>query len=176
MKAAVSAFGSYIEPIAGDITDKTSVKKALKGVRVIICTEKMGMLAEAKNLKGIEHIILLSQLAVFKSGGGIQAFMNEKAKKLAEAGEIAVITSGVSYTIVRAGSLQDKPGGQRGFNFKEGCAGKGTLSREDAAAICVEALDSPAKEGLIFEVVNGEETVQNWNEIFSSLANSGNQE
>lgn len=61
MKAAVSAFGSYIEPIAGDITDKTSVKKALKGVRVIICTEKMGMLAEAENLNGIEHIILLSQ-------------------------------------------------------------------------------------------------------------------
>lgn len=37
-------------------------------------------------------------------------------------------------------------------------------------------LDSPAKEGLIFEVVNGEETVENWNEVFSSLANSGNQE
>lgn len=176
IKAAASAFGSYIEPIAGDVTDKTSVKKALKGVRVIICIGKMGMLAEDENLKGIEHIILLSQLAVLRSGGGIQAFMNEKAKRLAEADEIAVINSGVPYTIVRAGSLQDKPGNQRGFNFKEGCAGNGTLSREDAAAICVESLDSPAKKGLIFEVVNGEETVQNWNELFSSLANSGNQE
>eukprot|EP01018_Ginkgo_biloba_P005325 Gb_11587 [translate_table: standard] len=46
-KAAIAAFGNYIEPIAGDITDKASVKKALKGVRAIICTTKANTLGSA---------------------------------------------------------------------------------------------------------------------------------
>ncbi|XP_057860508.1 uncharacterized protein At2g37660, chloroplastic isoform X2 [Cryptomeria japonica] len=173
-KAAISSFGSYIEPIDGDITDKASVKRALKGVHAIICIIKMGVLSEIENLKGIEHIIFLSQLAVFRSHGGIQAFINGKAKSLAEENEMAIITSGIPYTIVRAGLLQDRPGGQFGFNFEGGCASKGSLSKEDAAAICVEALDTSPQKGLIFEVVNGEETVQNWKDLFTSLAKSSN--
>lgn len=34
----------------------------------------------------------------------------------------------------------------------QGCAANGSLSKEDAAFICVEALDSIPQTGLIFEV------------------------
>eukprot|EP01018_Ginkgo_biloba_P005324 Gb_11588 [translate_table: standard] len=135
----------------------------------------MGMLTEIENLKGIEHVIYLSQLAMFRRSGGIQAFMHGKAKRLAEEDEAAIIASGVPYTIVRTGLLQNKPRSQHGFSFKEGCSGNGTLSKEDAAAICVEALGAPPQEGLIFEVANGDVKVQNWKELFSSLTENGSQ-
>lgn len=57
------------------------------------------------------------QLSVYESSGGIQAMMNNKAKKLAEGDEKAVISSNVPYTIIRTGKLEDSPGGNQGFNF-----------------------------------------------------------
>lgn len=34
----------------------------------------------------------------------------------------------------------------------QGCAAKGSLSKEDAAFICVEALENAPQNGLLFEV------------------------
>lgn len=45
--------------------------------------------------------------------------MNSKAKELAERDEAAVVNSGIPFTIIRSGLLQNGPGGQQGFNFKE---------------------------------------------------------
>lgn len=95
--------------------------------------------------------------------------MNSKARKLADRDEKAVITSGVPYTIVRTGLLQSVPSGNQGFSFNKGDAAKGRLSKEDAAVICVEALESPPQGGLIFEVVNGEEKVTDWKVKFAAL-------
>lgn len=59
------------------------------------------------------------QLAAYKGSSGIQALMNSKARKLAERDEAAVIASGIPYTIIRAGLLQNSPGGEQGFSFRE---------------------------------------------------------
>lgn len=77
--------------------------------------------------------------------------------------------SGVPYTIIRTGILKNTPGGQQGFCFDEGSAAKGSLSKEDAAFICVEALDNTPQNGFIFEVVNGAEKVSDWKNCFSAL-------
>lgn len=45
--------------------------------------------------------------------------MNSKARKLAEQDESFVMASGIPHTIIRAGSLQNTPGGKQGFSFKE---------------------------------------------------------
>lgn len=104
-----------------------------------------GFFAEPIDLKGIEHIVLLSQvcnalvlpwypadssismfpyeilirvqLAVYRNSGGLQAIMNSKLKKLAEKDEEVVLASGIPCTIIRTGSLQSTPGGERGFDF-----------------------------------------------------------
>jgi hypothetical protein len=102
------------------------------------------------------------QLSVYESSGGIQAMMNSKAKKLAEQDENAAISSNVPYTIIRTGKLENSPGGSQGFNFSAGAAAKGSISKEDAARICVEALSVIPPTGLIFEVTNGEEVVSDW--------------
>lgn len=51
--------------------------------------------------------------------GGIQAFVKGNTKKLAEQDESKLLASGIPYTIIRAGKLQDAPGGQQGFCFDE---------------------------------------------------------
>ncbi|CAL9121551.1 uncharacterized protein At2g37660, chloroplastic [Musa acuminata AAA Group] len=168
-RAAIDAFGTYVETMVGDLNDKTFLTNALRGVRAIICASNDGFFSDIGRTKGAQHIVLLSQLAFYRGSSGIQAVMNSKARKLAERDEETVIASGIPYTIIRAGLLQDSPGGKQGFSFSKGAAAKGRLSKEDAAAVCVEALDSLPEDGLIFEVVNGEEKVRDWKEKFAEL-------
>ncbi|CAA0816173.1 NAD(P)-binding Rossmann-fold superfamily protein [Striga hermonthica] len=167
-RVASEAFGTYVESMAGDTKDKIFLKKALRGVSAIICPIE-GFLCNIDSWKGIEHVILLSQLSVYRESSGIQAIMNSNARKLAEQDENLVKASAVPYTIIRTGVLKNTPGGQQGFNFEEGSAAKGSISKEDAAFICVEALDNVPQKGLIFEVVNGEEKVSDWKKCFAIL-------
>ncbi|GJN40855.1 hypothetical protein PR202_gn00266 [Eleusine coracana subsp. coracana] len=126
-----------------------------------------GFFSDLIDLKGVQHIVLLSQLVVYRNSGGIQAILNGKLKKLAERDEEVVLASGIPSTIIRSGSLQSTPGGVRGFDFTEGVAAKGRISREDAATICVEALDAIPQNTLIFEVANGDKKVEDWKAWFS---------
>ncbi|XP_068659918.1 uncharacterized protein [Aristolochia californica] len=139
-------------------------------VIVSLIVKRARVKALVKNKRAaVESFGTYVELAVYRGSGGIQALMNSKVFKLAEKDEAAVLASGIPYTIIRAGLLQNTPGGQQGFSFKEGVATKGNLSKEDAAFICVEALDSAPQTGLIFEVANGEEKVLDWKECFASL-------
>lgn len=63
--------------------------------------------------------VIRSQLAVYKSSSGIQAIMSSKARERAKQDEEAVMESGIAYTIIRAGMLQNSPGGVQGFSFGE---------------------------------------------------------
>lgn len=59
------------------------------------------------------------QLSVYEGSSGIQAMMRGSSKKLAEQDESKLMASGLPYTIIRAGALQDTPGGEQGFRFDE---------------------------------------------------------
>ncbi|XP_078429458.1 NAD(P)-binding Rossmann-fold superfamily protein isoform X1 [Wolffia australiana] len=166
-QAAVEAFGSYVEPINGDAKNKTLSKESLRGVRALIIPTNDGSIYDLGQMKGIEHVVLLSQLAAYEGSSGLQALVNANAKKLAAKDEEAVVSSGIPYTIIRAALLEDTPGGSQGFSFKQGVAASGRLSKEDAAYICVEALDIIPPSGLVFEVANGEEKVSDWKEWFA---------
>lgn len=165
-RAAMESFGTYVEPMTGDPKDSAFLKKSLRGVRAIICPNE-GFLSKVESLKGVQHVIVLSQLSVYKGSSGVQAMINSNALKLAEQDESILISSGIPYTIVRTGALTNDRGGKSGFSFKEGCSADGSLSKEDAAFICIEALDVMPERGLVFEVVNGEEKVLNWKDQFA---------
>lgn len=117
-RVALEAFGSYVESMAGDTNDNRFVKKALRGVRTIICPNE-GFLSSVGRLQGAQHVIVLSQLSVYSGKSGLQSMMKGNAKKLAEQDESALKTSGIPYTIIRTGVLQDTPGGKQGFTFDE---------------------------------------------------------
>ncbi|KAI3975869.1 hypothetical protein MKX01_030714, partial [Papaver californicum] len=175
-RAAIEAFGTYVESIAGDLNDPPFLKKTLKGVRSIICPSSEIFFSDIECLEGVQHIVLLSQLAVYRGSSAIQALIQSSAKKLAEKNESMLMTNKIPYTIIRAGLLQDTQGGQQGFNFKEGSAEQGKLSKEDAAFICVEALNAVPKRGLVVEVANGGETVSDWKELFNKMIQNADEE
>lgn len=62
-RAAIESFGTYVESMAGDANDERFLKKALRGVRAIICPNE-GFVTTVESLKGVQHVILLSQVAV----------------------------------------------------------------------------------------------------------------
>ncbi|KAG4199337.1 hypothetical protein ERO13_A05G140600v2 [Gossypium hirsutum] len=66
-RSANEAFGTYVESISGDTSNKVFVKKALRGVRAIICPNE-GFLSSIESFKGVEHIVLLSQSKQWYSG------------------------------------------------------------------------------------------------------------
>ncbi|KAI0516267.1 hypothetical protein KFK09_008939 [Dendrobium nobile] len=167
-KASVDAFGTYVEALVGDLSNMSFLSKALRGVRAIICPSNDGFFSDAGRMKGVQHVILLSQLDVYKGAGVFQAIIKKKSREFAERDQEVVISSGIPYTIIKAGLLQDVQGGKQGFCFDEGVASKGRLNKEDAARICVEALDAVPTKGLMFEVVNGDERVEDWQEWFAT--------
>ncbi|KAI7746129.1 hypothetical protein M8C21_032308 [Ambrosia artemisiifolia] len=167
-RAAIESFGTYVESITGDPKDSSFLKKSLRGVRAIICPNE-GFLSKAESLKGVQHVVILSQLSVYRASSGVQAIMSSNARNLAEQDESIVVASGIPYTIVRTGVLTNDRGGKPGFSFEKGCTTNGSLSKEDAAFVCIEALDVVPEKELVFEVVNGEENVSNWKDQFEKL-------
>ncbi|XP_050285311.1 uncharacterized protein LOC126724935 isoform X5 [Quercus robur] len=141
-----------------------------------VLVEEEGFLSNVEGLKGVQHVVLLSQLSAYRGSGGIQALMKSNARKLAEQDESLLMASGIPYTIIRAGLLQSTPGGQQGFSFEEGSAARGNLSKEDAAFICVQALDAVPQRGFIFEVVNGDEKISDWQECMARLMEKAGQQ
>ncbi|ONI15408.1 hypothetical protein PRUPE_3G042700 [Prunus persica] len=148
-RAALEAFGTYVEE---------------------------GFLSTVGSLKGVKHVILLSQLSVYKGANGIQALLKSNARKLAEQDESILVASGIPYTVIRAGLLQNSSGGTQGFSFEQGSSAKGTLGKEDAAFICVEAVDAVPQKGFIFEVINGGEKVSDWKECLNRLMEKSEQQ
>ncbi|KAL8242727.1 hypothetical protein R6Q59_013029 [Mikania micrantha] len=167
-RAAMESFGTYVESITGDPKDSSFLKKSLRGVRAIICPNE-GFLSKVESLKGIQHVVILSQLFVYRASSGVQAIMSSNAKNLAEQDESMVVASGIPYTIIRTGVLTNDREGKPGFSFEKGCTTNGSLSKEDAAFICIEALNVVPEKELVFEVVNGEENVLNWKDQFGKL-------
>ncbi|PTQ42444.1 hypothetical protein MARPO_0030s0154 [Marchantia polymorpha] len=55
---------------------------------------------------------------------------------------------------------------------KQGGSVQGTISRQDAAYVCAEALDAPPENALVFEVVNGAEDVEDWSAVLTSMKES----
>eukprot|EP00850_Spirogloea_muscicola_P021923 SM000268S09739 [mRNA] locus=s268:84021:87053:+ [translate_table: standard] len=148
-KAAESAFGPYVEAVEGTVDDLASVDKGLRGTRAIICPAKVGVSRKAG--RGLFDGLSLRQH---------------------EADEEAVLKADLPVTIIRAGRLLDEPGGQRGLRLGQGDELRGSISREDAANLCVKALDFTPQQSLIFEAVNSDEGSDDWPELFGALKES----
>ena len=58
-------------------------------------------------------------MSVYRASSGIQALMTNNPRKLAEKDETVLMASGIPYTIIKAGMLQNTPGGTQGFSFEE---------------------------------------------------------
>jgi len=162
---AKTGFGPYVEPFEGAPDNPASLAAALKGTKMVICCGKVGELPEvAGEVPGVEHIVLLSATGITTGasepaiGGLFSAFSSAAAERaLLRKGnrEARVARGRVPYTIVRLGQYASGVAGGEKLDISQGDALRGTIQREDAAAVCVKAATAlrPAK-GLVFEVVS----------------------
>eukprot|EP01018_Ginkgo_biloba_P026975 Gb_02290 [translate_table: standard] len=86
------------------------------------------------------------------TGSGIEPSQKEKVLKAKQAGEEALRISGLGYTIIRPGPLQEEPGGQRALVFDQGNRITQGISCADVADICVKALHNSTARNKSFDV------------------------
>jgi uncharacterized protein YbjT (DUF2867 family) len=133
-------------------------------------------LVQAAKVAGVDTFILISSAAVTR---GDAHPLNQFGKVLdwKLKGEDELRHSGMRYTIIRPGGLNDEPGGLKGLEFAQGDTISGRVSRADVAETALRALDTPASHNATFELISADgaplRTDQDWAALFDALASDG---
>jgi len=93
---------------------------------------------------------------ILVSCSGYQYDSDEKERYLKpkRAGEAHLRNSGLGYSIIRASSLVDVPGGQKALLFDQGSRLSGSISSADVADVCIRCLHNSEARNKTFEVSN----------------------
>ncbi|XP_044481918.1 protein HIGH CHLOROPHYLL FLUORESCENCE PHENOTYPE 173, chloroplastic [Mangifera indica] len=86
------------------------------------------------------------------TGLGVEPSRREQVLKAKRAGEDSLRRSGLGYTIIRPGPLQEEPGGQRALIFDQGNRITQGIGCADVADICVKALHDSTARNKSFDV------------------------
>jgi uncharacterized protein YbjT (DUF2867 family) len=114
-------------------------------------------LIEAARANGIERYVMVSSIGAHDPAAAGEGPMRPYLEAKAEA-DAALVESGLDYTIVRPGSLQDEPGTGR-VDISTELGRRGPVPRDDVAAVLAEALVAPNTVGKTFELFGGETPV-----------------
>jgi len=163
------------EPIVADLerAGAAEVADAIAGADAVVFTAGAGpgsgaerkltldrdgavLMIEAAKAAGARRYLIVSSMGADPDHPGDEVFdVYLRAKGEADA---AVAASGLDHTIVRPGMLTDSPGTGR-VEIAES-VDRGEVSRDDVAAVLAAALAEPATIGRTFELVGGEDRVE----------------
>ncbi|MDX6361723.1 NAD(P)H-binding protein [Streptomyces sp. NPDC058274] len=110
------------------------------------------LFADAAEQAGVRRYIVVSSMGADPAhhGDGVfDAYLRAK-------GEADAYVSGrtaLDWTILRPGSLTDDPG--TGLVRLEASTGRGSIPRDDVAAVLAELVETPATAGLTLELISG---------------------
>jgi hypothetical protein len=125
----------------------------MKGAAAVVCCGKGEGLAAAAAAASVPHLVLLSSVGLAPSGFSFFGLSGEQRVLGDARREQEVTASGVPYTIVRVGALQDVPGGAMRLEVVPGSTPSGALCREDAATVLAQAaLRDPKMGSLVVSV------------------------
>lgn len=115
------------------------------------------LLADAAEAAGVRRYVMVSAMSADKGGEGIEdevfaAYMDAK-----KAADDDLRARDLAWTIIRPGGLTDEPG--TGLVTIAPETGRGSIPREDVARVICAVLDDPATDGLVTEVISGDERV-----------------
>jgi uncharacterized protein YbjT (DUF2867 family) len=113
-------------------------------------------LADAARAAGVGRYLMVSAMGAGDPAAGSEA-MRPYLEAKAQADE-AVAGSGLDFTIVRPGGLTDEPAAGR-VAVGERVA-RGTIPRDDVAAVLVACLDEPGTVGRTFDLVSGDTPIE----------------
>ena len=113
-------------------------------------------LIEAAQANDIRRYVMVSSVGANPLAAGPDPFaLYLRAKGLADD---ALMKSGLDYTIVRPTMLTDDEGD--GLVFIDTHVGRGSIPRDDVAAVIAAVLHEPATIGKVFEVIDGKQPIE----------------
>jgi uncharacterized protein YbjT (DUF2867 family) len=159
-----------VKTVRGDAMNPADVKAAFDGrkVRAVISTiggrrgeprpdfEANRNVIDAAKAAGVRRMVLVTTIGTGDSYGAITA---ESKKFLAaviplkDQAEKHLIASGLDYTIVRPGGLNNGPVSGRGELLTDQTT-MGSISRAELATLVVRALDDPKARGAIYHALD----------------------
>ena len=168
---AAERLGPEVEAVVGDLRNPASIAATLDGVDVVINAAGSGIpaaddnmpehvdfegarnLADAAAAAGVGQYVLVSSMGVTDDDHALNRMFNN-ILLWKRRGEEAVVASGVSYTIVRPGGLNDGPGNAQTVIFEQGdMPGQGkVISRADVARVCVATVQHEEARNKVFEI------------------------
>jgi uncharacterized protein YbjT (DUF2867 family) len=115
------------------------------------------LLANAAEAAGVHRYVMVSAMAADPQANADDAVFQAYLRAKGVADEAIRARDALEATIVRPGGLTDDAG--LGQVMIGEATGRGTIPREDVAAVLVAVLDEPGTAGRTFELVSGETPV-----------------
>jgi uncharacterized protein YbjT (DUF2867 family) len=114
-------------------------------------------LIDAAKKAGVTRYVMVSSIGAHDPASGPEA-MRPYLQAKHDADE-ALKRSGLDATIVRPGSLTDDPGTGR-VRLTTGLGNRGSITRDDVAAVLLAVLDTPETIGVTFEAFEGDQEIE----------------
>ena len=156
--AATTAFGPYVQPIEGSLSDAAALQRALNGAKTVVVPGKLGALLPAlEQATGQRSVVLVSSAGA--PSPGVLSFLDPYAAVLRDPAREAEVLRALptSSTIVRAARIRDAPGGAAAIDIQgmaAEAAVEGEVCREDLARVVAAAALQEIEGGLVLRVAN----------------------
>jgi uncharacterized protein YbjT (DUF2867 family) len=158
------------EPVLADLEREHDIAGAVAGADAVVFAAGAGpgsgparkrtvdlggalKLIDAARAAGIRRYVMVSAMGAADPAAGSEA-MRPYLEAKHDADE-ALRASGLDFTIVRPGGLTDEPGTGR-VAAAERLGRRGTIPRDDVAAVLAAVLAAPNTIGVTFELLAGE--------------------
>jgi uncharacterized protein YbjT (DUF2867 family) len=110
------------------------------------------LFADAAELAGVRRYVVVSSMGADPAHQGNEIF-DAYLRAKGEADEYVRSREALDWTILRPGALTNDAG--TGLVRLEAATGRGSVPREDVAAVLAELVDTPATAGLTLELISG---------------------
>jgi uncharacterized protein YbjT (DUF2867 family) len=157
-------------PVLGDLENDPTLEPYVKGADAVVFAAGAGpgsgdarkrtvdlggavKLVDAAKATGVRRYLMVSSVgaqAPHSAGGSMVAYLRAKA----EADEYLRATT-LDWTVVRPGGLTDEPGTGL-VQVSTDLGGRGSVPRDDVAAVLAACLTTPATVGVTFELFAGD--------------------
>jgi uncharacterized protein YbjT (DUF2867 family) len=115
------------------------------------------LLADAAELAGVRRYVMVSSMGAAKGGAGIEDEVFAAYQEAKKAADEDLMARDLDWTIIRPGGLTDGEG--TGLVTMAPETGRGSIPREDVARVICAVLDDPATDGVVTEVISGDERI-----------------
>ncbi|WP_167157686.1 SDR family oxidoreductase [Streptomyces sp. MBT27] len=159
------------EPVVLDLESATvdAVAQALQGADAVVFAAGAGpgsdasrketvdraaavLLADAAERAGVRRYVIVSSMGADSSHQGDEVF-DDYLRAKGAADDAVRSHKSLDWTVLRPGMLTNDAG--KGLVTLAASTGRGTIPRDDVAAVLAELVDSPATAGLTLELISG---------------------